>query len=234
MARSFCRHGERSEAIHFNKTPIIFPLTLPPNVIITNLMSGLTISQRITRIVANLAQSLNIFAPRVKMPVSLCQILSRRLTRLMDRLRTLIERGPLPPSHKRATPRNPPTNPPKIDELHPPSNFGWLAFMFPGSDISAMRSHLLLLLDEPETQSLITSHPMLARSLRPLCHMLGIKPPACLKLPRKPRTKREPSSTPPRQKIARKIWRPAPPIIMTPAMAQLAARQFFNPRDFYL
>ncbi len=200
-------------------------------------MSGLTISQRLTRIVANLAQSLNIFALRVKMPVSLCQILSRRLTRLMDRLRTLIERGPLPPRPARATPRTPPTNPPKqsTDELHPPSNFGWLAFMFPGSDISAMRSHLLILLDEPETQSLITGHPMLARSIRPLCHMLGIKPPPCLKLPSRPRIKRAPTFTltPPPKKPARNIWRPTPPRVMTPAEAQLAARQFFNPRDFY-
>ncbi len=202
-------------------------------------MSGNSISNRITRIVANLAQSLNIFAPRVKMPVSLCQILSRRLTRLMDRLRVLIERGPVPPRQPRATPRNPPKNPKpssQNQEFYPPTNFGWLAFMFPGTDISAVRSHLCILLDEPETQSLITSHPMLARSIRPLCHMLGINPPACLKLPKKPRLKRAPSFTltPAPKKPARNIWRLAPPRVMTPAEAQLAARQFFNPRDFYL
>ncbi len=199
-------------------------------------MSGNSISARLNRIVANLAQSLNLYARRVSMPVSLCQSLNRRLIRLMDRLRTLIARGPLPPGPKRATPRNPPTNPkPSTDELYPPTNFGWLAFMFPGSDISAMRNHLHLLLDEPETQSLLTSHPMLARSRRPLCHMLGIKPPACLKLPSRPRTKRPPTftPTPPPKKPARNIWRPTPPRVMTPAEAQLAARQFFNPRDFY-
>ncbi len=203
-------------------------------------MSGLTISQRITRIVANLAQSLNIFAPRVKMPVSLRQILSRRLTRLMDRLRVLIERGPVPPRQPRATPRNPPKNPKpssQNQEFYPPTNFGWLAFMFPGTDISAVRSHLCILLDEPETQSLLTGHPILARSLRPLCHMLGIKPPPCLKLPSRPRVKRgpQPKKIPPQPpKPARRIWHPTPPRVMTPAEAQLAARQFFNPRDFYL
>ncbi len=202
-------------------------------------MSGLTISQRLTRIVANLAQSLNIFAPRVKMPPSLCQSLYRRLIRLHDRLHVLMARGPMPVRPPRATPRNPPTNPPKpasqSQEIHPPINFGWLAFMFPGSDISAMRGHLCNLLDEPDTQSLITSHPMLARSLRPLCHMLGIKPPACLKLPRKPRIKRPPTFTltPAPKKPARNIWHPTPLRVMTPAEAQLAARQFFNPRDFY-
>ncbi len=202
-------------------------------------MSGLTISQRLCRIVVSLSQSLNIYAPRVKMPVSLCQTISRRLTRLMDRLRVLMARGPMPVRPKRTTPRNPPKNPKptsQSEEFYPPTNFGWLAFMFPGSDISAMRSHLCILLDEPETQSLITGHPMLARSLRPLCHMLGIKPPACLKLPKKPRLKRAPSFTltPAPKKPARRIWRPAPPRVMTPAEAQLAARQFFNPRDFYL
>ncbi len=203
-------------------------------------MSGDSISTRLNRIVVTLAQSVTLFAPRVKMPVSLCQFLSRRLTRLMDRLRILIARGPLPVRPKRATSRNPPTNPPKIAdktaEFYPPTNFGWLAFMFPGTDISAVRSHLLLLLDEPETQSLITSHPMLARSIRPLCHMLGIKPPACLKLPKKPRIKRDPQAPkiPPQpSKTPRRIWRPTPPRVMTPAEAQLAARQFFNPRDFY-
>ncbi len=197
-------------------------------------MSGSTISQRLTRIVATLSQSLTIYAPRVKMPVSLCQSISRRLTRLMDRLRVLIARGSLPPRPARATPRNPPTNPkPSTDELYPPTNFGWLFHMFPDTDIRAMRGHLLNLLNEPETQSLITSHPMLARSLRPLCHMLCIKPPACLKLPSRPRIKRAPSPTPPPTKPLRKIWRPTPPRIMTPFEAQLAARQFFNPRDFY-
>ena len=216
--------------------PIIFPLTFLPDVIITNSMSGLTISQRLSRIVVSLSQSLNIYAPRVNMPFALCQSISRRLIRLHDRLRVLIVRGPMPVRHKRATPRNPPTNPKtSTDELHPPNNFGWLAFMFPGSDISAKRSHLLILLDEPETQSLITSHPLLARSLRPLCHMLGIKPPACLKLPPRPRTKRAPSPTPPPPKppkTPRRIWRPAPPKVMTPLQAQYAARQFLNPRDF--
>ena len=203
-------------------------------------MSGPTISQRLTRIVANLAQSLNIYAPRVKMPVSLCQSLTRRLTRLMDRLRTLIVRGPMPVRPKRATPRNPPKNPKPTSqnqEFCPPTNFGWLSSMFPGTDISAKRSHLLILLDEPETQSLITGHPMLARSLRPLCHMLGIKPPACLKLPSRPRTKRAPPITPPPPKppkTPRRIWRPAPPVVMTPLQAQYAADRFLNPRRYYL
>ena len=115
-----------------------------------------TISQRLSRIVVSLSQSLTIFAPRVNMPFALCQSISRRLIRLHDRLRTLIERGPLPPRPKRATPLNPPKNPkPSTDELHPPSNFGWLSQLFPGSNITAKRSHLLILLDEAETQSLI-------------------------------------------------------------------------------
>ncbi len=199
-------------------------------------MSGHTISQRLIRIVGNLTQCLNLHAPRVAMPPSLCQSITHRLTRLMDRLRVLMARGPMPIRPARATPRNPPANPkPDTTELHPPTNFGWLSAMFPDTDIRAMRSHLVYLLAEPETQSLITSHPMLARSLRPLCHMLGIKPPACLKLPSRPRTKRAPSPTPPRPKppkTPRRIWRPAPPVVMTPLQAQYAAHRFLNPRDF--
>ncbi len=200
-------------------------------------MSGLTISQRLTRIVVTLATSLNIFAPRVKMPVSLCQSLYRRLIRLHTRLQVLIARGPMPVRPKPATPRTTHANPKQSTiEFYPPTNFGWLFHMFPDTDIRAMRGHLLNLLDEPETQSLITSHPMLARSIRPLCHMLCIKPPACLKLPSRPRVKRDPQALkiPPKPaKTPRRIWRPTPPRVMTPFEAQLAARQFFNPRDFY-
>ena len=199
-------------------------------------MSGEPINTRLYHIVMYLVQSLGDHARRVNMPHSLCQLLTNRLIRLTHRLRILIERGPLPPRPKRTTPRATPANPkPSTIEYYPPTSFAWLLRLFPNSGVAVAHFQLKTLLDEPETQSLIAAHPTLARSLRPLCRMVGLKTPACLKLPRKPRTKRQSPPTPQPPKPARKIWHPAPPPRpMTPAEAQLAARQFFNPRDFYL
>ncbi len=196
-------------------------------------MSGEPINTRLYHIVMYLVQSLGNGARRVNMPHSLCQLLTNRLIRLTHRLRILIERGPLPARPPRTTPRQTPANPkPSTIEYYPPTNFAWLLHLFPNSGVAVAHFQLKTLLDEPETQSLIATHPTLARSLRPLCRLVGLKPPACLKLPRKPRTKRAPQPTP---QPPRRIWHPAPPPRpMTPAEAQLAARQFFNPRDFYL
>ena len=178
------------------------------------------------------------------MPHLFCNLVSARLMRLYHRLRHLIERGPVParpPRPKRATPINPePANPPKPtnpDDYVLPTGFGWLRRVFPGSQVGLAQSKLRTLLSEPETQSLLATHPTLARSIRALCHMVGLKPPAYLKLPRRPRIKRtpQPPKIPPKPKTIRKTWFPAPPPKpMTPAEAQLAADRFLNPRRYYL
>ncbi len=235
---SIASHAQHDEAIHPSKPPKTrpnFSLTPDQNVTITNAMSGEPMSTRLNHIVMYLVQSLGDHARRVNMPHSLCQLLTNRLIRLTHRLRTLIERGPLPPRPPRTTPRNPPKNTAPTHEYYPPTNFAWLLRLFPNSGVAVAHFQLKTLLDEPEAQSLIATHPTLARSIRPLCRMVGLKTPTCLKLPRKPRTKRAPPPTPQPPKPARKIWHPAPPPRpMTPAEAQLAARQFFNPREFYL
>jgi hypothetical protein len=43
------------------------------------------------------------------------------------------------------------------------------------------------MLEEPETETLLTTAPQLGRVLRPLCRMLKVKPPPYLRLPRRPR-----------------------------------------------
>ncbi len=204
-------------------------------------MSGEPINTRLYHIVMYLVQSLGNGAQRVNMPHSLCQLLTNRLVSLTHRLRILIERGPLPTRPPRTTPRATPANPkPSTIEFHPPTNFAWLLHLFPNSGVAVAHFQLKTLLEEPETQSLIAAHPTLARSIRPLCRMVGLKTPACLKLPSRPRIKHAPPTpapekTPQPPKPPRRIWHPArPPRPMTPAEAQLAARQFFNPRDFYL
>ena len=185
-------------------------------------------------------------ARRINMPVPLCHLISKRLMCLHQRLRLLIARGPLPirPRPPRnpicetpETPQKPQKPSPNLHEFYPPTSFAWLLRMLPGTEVPAARNWLKTLLDEAETQALITAHPTLARSLRPLCNMVGLKPPPCLKLPSRPRTKRARPITPqPKKppKIQRRIWRPAPPVVMTPAQARDAADRFLNPRRYYL
>ncbi len=203
-----------------------------------------TIPRRLAFLLEHVMHELPFRARYLGMPHLFCNLVSARLMRLYHRLRHLLATGPLPArpprTTKRATPANPanPAKPINPDDYVLPTGFAWLRRVFPGTQVVLAHHQLRTLLDEPETQTLIASHPALARSIRPLCHMLGLKPPSYLKLPRRPRTHRTPSPTPAPEKppkLPRKTWAPAPPPRpMTPAEAQLAARQFFNPRDFYL
>jgi hypothetical protein len=43
------------------------------------------------------------------------------------------------------------------------------------------------LVEDPELQALVAAAPQLGRVLRPLCHMLAVKLPPWLRLPRRPR-----------------------------------------------
>ena len=208
-----------------------------------------TISQRLNRMLEHIMHELPFRARYLGMPHLFCNLVSARLMLLYHRLRHLIERGPIPARPKRPAPRvaaktpepaNPPnpTNPPNPDDYVLPTGFGWLRRVFPGSQVGLAQSKLRTLLSEPETQSLLATHPTLARSIRSLCHMVGLKPPPYLKLPRRPRAKRAAPTTPQPvkpAKIPRKTWfPPPPPKPMTPAEAQDAADRFLNPRRYYL
>ena len=132
-------------------------------------------------------------------------------------------------------------------DFYPPSHFGWLSRLLHHTQAPAARSWLSHLLDEPETQALITAHPTLARSIRPLCHMLGLKPPACLHHTPRPRAKRPPSATSAtasapasapasatnaqKPKPPRNIWRPYVPTPATPAQQRLMLAQMLSTRQ---
>ena len=199
-----------------------------------------TISQRLNWMLEHIMHELPFRARYLGMPHLFCNLVSARLMRLYHRLRHLTARGPMPIRPPRTTPRATPPNPPEPtnpDDYVLPTGFAWLRRVFPGTQVVLAYNQLRTLLDEPETQALLTSDPTLARSIRALCRMLGLKPPAYLKLPRRPRAKRPPQ--PPQaikpQKTPRKTWfAPPPPRPMTPWEAQLAADRFLNPRRYYL
>ena len=58
---------------------------------------------------------------------------------------------------------------------------GWLTDYLPGAVAAPLRGGLLYLLEDPETQALISAAPAeMARLFRPLCWMLKLKPPQIL------------------------------------------------------
>jgi hypothetical protein len=87
-----------------------------------------------------------------------------------------------------------------------PQKFAWLLPLVP--EAAAYGSQLHTLLAEPEMAALMAAAPVpMRRLLGPLCHMLGVRPPAPLARPRKPRQKRpRPPDPPPRPPLELPAW----------------------------
>ncbi len=80
-------------------------------------------------------------------------------------------------ARRRAAPRAARPRPPPVL----PRRFAWLIRLVPESAAGA--SQLQYLLAGPEMAALVAAAPQAGRILRPLCHMLGLRPPAILALP---------------------------------------------------
>ena len=125
-----------------------------------------------------------------------------RVGKLLEKLRAGTYRAPKPRTPKPDAPRDAPRKEPakrdprawvpaNIATLIPadarmPRRFGWMAALGAGQLIDILHH-------DREIQDYATSCPALARALRPLCHMLGIKQdqvPDYLKLPPRPRKPR--------------------------------------------
>ncbi|MCF3948236.1 hypothetical protein AiwAL_14660 [Acidiphilium sp. AL] len=149
----------------------------------------------------------------------LTQAIHARLGRLAARFSALVAKfqsGTLTPprNHPRPARKDRPPLPRPIL----PRRFGFVAAG--GYEISGYASHLTRFLAQPETETIIAADPRFGRVLRPLCHMLGIAAPACIRLPARPRKPRprppappEPEETivwfhSPGPKVARTCWMP--------------------------
>ncbi len=123
------------------------------------------------------------------------------------RIAAALEAGTL-----RLTPPRPlPPLPPPTDEkpAHPqprqkglPQGFGWLLRRV--TALSFGRSQLEYLLAEPDMAALIAAAPQVAHHLRPVCRMLGVRPPPGLFPARRPpRRTRPPAAPTPAPEIAK-------------------------------
>ena len=60
-----------------------------------------------------------------------------------------------------------------------PREFGWVGRMLP--EAAKYAGALQYLLRDPETMALVAKAPQAGRMLRPLCHLLGVRPPEFLR-----------------------------------------------------
>ena len=85
-----------------------------------------------------------------------------------------------------------------------PRRFGWL----PGSSrecwhINFWKIVLEEMLADPELGPVVAAAPEMGRLLRPICHMLAIRPPQVLSLPKRVRKKKEPPPPDPHPEMSR-------------------------------
>ena len=106
-----------------------------------------------------------------------------------------------------------------------PGGFGWLLRVAPG--IVGERSQLSHLLYQPDMAALIAAAPPVAQHLRPICRMLGLKPPPGLFPPRR-KPRRRPK--PPEAAAAPTPRKGKPPRRAVPEPALYAAPQVLPPR----
>src|SRR5271170_1118584 len=124
----------------------------------------------------------------------LIRLLWGRLSRIQQRFARLVERakaGPLPlPPPRQRTMSPDEVRQPRKPGL--PQKFGWVGQLM-GYEARASSGWLEKQLADPEMQAFIPAAPQAGRILRPLCHMLGIKPdPKILPPPPKRAKKPEP------------------------------------------
>ena len=80
--------------------------------------------------------------------------------------------------------------PAQVAKLPWPQAYGWLLALAPELNTRIGRAQIETLIADPALRALLAQAPQAGRILRPLCHMLRIELPECLRLP--PRQRRTP------------------------------------------
>lgn len=128
------------------------------------------------------------------LPDATWALATTRLARMAARFAALFARwktGTLPaPQPSRA---GKPYTPSPIPRL--PAQRGWINARIPAAAPCAGMTEALL--HDPELPPFLAAAPQAGRILRPLCRMLGLKPPACLRLPPRPRPPARPAAPKP-------------------------------------
>ena len=134
--------------------------------------------------------SLNGFIPMEAAERLWLEMIGHRLLRMRRRFAAivaLLRAGKLPAPASAAPKAARPARPSRW--IYPYKRFGWV--MYDVSYFVQLEQHELEeLLEDPDMEALVAAAPQLGRELRPFCHMLAVKQPEWLRLPRKPRPSR--------------------------------------------
>ena len=111
---------------------------------------------------------------------------------------------------------------PAVTGQVPPNAHGWLLALAPELNTRIGLAQIETLLADPALLALLAQAPQAGRILRPLCHMLRIALPECLRLPPRPRRplhpapsggpKPAPEARPKRSKPSWLRWPKSPPL----------------------
>jgi hypothetical protein len=149
------------------------------------------LSDRLALIIQGLCRALGAHAAKELSSAPLMHLAWVRLRRLSARFAVLaaaVRAGRLAPA-RAARPGVGPRPARPLPEFPPeyilPRGFGWLLRLAP--ETAAFGGQVEHFLADPELASLLAETPQAGRILRPLCRMLGIRPPPALRLPRRER-----------------------------------------------
>ena len=155
------------------------------------------LADRFARLIEGLCRALAARGTGLGLAGPLLALLWSRLRRTTVRFARLAEKvraGTLPPPRRRLrSPRPVQPPPPRL-----PRGFAWLVRRLPQA--AAAASQLQYLLADPAMADLLAAAPQAGRLLRPLCRMLGVRPPPLLRPPppvRPPPSGRRPRPAPP-------------------------------------
>ncbi len=144
---------------------------------------GAALAARLEAIVAALCDVLAAKGLARGLTGALIVLVWTRLRRLAARFSILLLRPPAPPRCRNFAPRRPApdTKRPATPRPLPRGRF-WLRRALP--ELAGVTAQLAHLLAEPNMAALLEARPATGRALRPLCHLLGLRPPPSLRLPR--------------------------------------------------
>ena len=167
------------------------------------------LADRFARLVEGLRRAIAARGVGLGLALPLMLLLWSRLRRTAERFARLAEKvraGTLPPPRRRRrSPRPVQPQPPQPPRL--PRGFAWLVRRLPQAASAA--SQLQHLLADPAMADLLAAAPQAGRLLRPLCQMLGVRPPPARSL-----SSAGPVGPPPPVRPAapsRPAFRPRPP-----------------------
>ncbi len=110
----------------------------------------------------------------------------------------------------------PPPAPTRI-RLRLPTRRGWLAATH--HNLRNVAGQLTHLLERPDAAEFLHAAPQLGRTLRPICHMLGIAPPPALRLPSRPPRPARPKPPRPAHTAPEPLLRPLQDYVLAAARA---------------